>query len=67
MMNDKDWEGIIPAGTPIAQVIPFKRDRWKNSLGNKNDLDDINQNSLKLQTKFFDKYKNMFWEKKNYE
>ena len=23
------WEGIIPAGTPIAQVIPFKRDSWK--------------------------------------
>lgn len=25
----KDFEGIIPAGTPLFQVIPFKRDDWK--------------------------------------
>jgi len=23
------WEGILEAGTPIAQVIPFKREPWK--------------------------------------
>jgi hypothetical protein len=67
VINDPDFDGLIPKGTPIAQVIPFKRDRWKNSLGNENDRDNIIQNSLKLQTKFFDKYKSMFWEKKNYE
>jgi hypothetical protein len=22
------WEGIIPHGTPFAQIIPFKRDEW---------------------------------------
>jgi hypothetical protein len=22
------WTGIIPAGTPIAQLIPIKRDKW---------------------------------------
>ena len=25
----KDFEGILEAGTPIAQVIPFKRESWK--------------------------------------
>ena len=25
----EDFEGIIEAGTPIAQVIPFKRENWK--------------------------------------
>jgi len=25
----KDFEGTIPAGTPIAQVIPFRREEWK--------------------------------------
>ena len=25
----KDFNGIIPKGTPIAQVIPMKRDKWK--------------------------------------
>jgi len=26
----KDFEGIIPTGTPIVQVIPFKRDNWEH-------------------------------------
>ena len=26
----KDFEGIIPAGTPYAQIIPFKRESWKS-------------------------------------
>jgi hypothetical protein len=67
VINDPDFDGLIPQGTPIAQVIPFKRDIWKNSLGNKNDIDNVTQNAFKLQTRFFDKYKNMFWEKKHYE
>lgn len=24
----KDFEGVIPAGTPIMQIIPFKREDW---------------------------------------
>jgi hypothetical protein len=28
------WTGIIPAGTPIAQIIPFKRENWKYSIEN---------------------------------
>ena len=67
VINDPSFDGLIPKGTPIAQVIPFKRDSWKASLGDKNDLENIFQNQMKLQAKFFDKYKNMFWEKKNYE
>ena len=27
----KDFEGIIPAGTPILQLIPFKRESWRSS------------------------------------
>jgi hypothetical protein len=26
----KDFEGIIPMGTPLVQIIPFKRDDWKS-------------------------------------
>lgn len=25
----KDFEGVIPAGTPIVQLLPFKRENWK--------------------------------------
>jgi hypothetical protein len=28
----KDFEGVIPKGTPIVQVIPFKRDDWESSI-----------------------------------
>lgn len=27
-----DFEGIIPKGTPMAQIIPFKRDSWKMEI-----------------------------------
>lgn len=29
-----NWSGIIEAGTPIAQVIPFKRESWHNEIDN---------------------------------
>jgi hypothetical protein len=28
----EDFEGIIPKGTPMAQIIPFKRDNWKMEI-----------------------------------
>jgi hypothetical protein len=67
VINDPNFEGLIPKGTPIAQVIPFKRDSWKNFLGNENDAKDANEIKFKLQQKFFDKYKSIFWDKKQYK
>ncbi len=67
IINDPFFEGLIPKGTPIAQVIPIKRDSWKMSLGNKKELDALNKVLRKLQSKFFDKYKNMFWLRKEYK
>lgn len=26
------WTGILPAGTPYAQIIPFKREDWKSEV-----------------------------------
>lgn len=28
----KDFTGLIPQGTPIAQIIPFKRENWDSEL-----------------------------------
>lgn len=28
----KDWEGLIPKGTPFLQIIPFKRDDWNSEV-----------------------------------
>lgn len=67
VINDPNFEGLIPKGTPIAQVIPIKRDAWKMEFGGQEEL--INQANItvKLQTRFFDRYKTMFWTRKEYK
>jgi hypothetical protein len=67
VINDPSFEGLIPMGTPIAQVIPLKRDSWKMKPGNQEDLVRQATVTQRLQTKFFDRYKNMFWSKKEYK
>jgi hypothetical protein len=31
--RDPDFNGILPAGTPVAQCLPLKRDRWTAQFG----------------------------------
>jgi hypothetical protein len=66
VMKDTKFEGLIPAGTPIAQVIPFKRDSWKMELGGKEELKSAQQTSLRLRRTFFDGYRNNFRQEKDY-
>jgi hypothetical protein len=59
------FEGIIKEGTPIAQIIPLKREQWiseKELYSEKNDF--IFNNIMK--TNFMRSYKNKFWTKKEY-
>jgi hypothetical protein len=60
------FEGVIPEGTPIAQVIPIKRDTWKSE---KKDYDPekepISRNIMR--TNMMRTYKNKFWSKKEYK
>jgi hypothetical protein len=67
VLNDLSFTGLIPAGTPIAQVIPFKRDSWEMSLGNIGDMQEVNNINAKLQTKIFDGYKTLFRQPKDYK
>lgn len=55
---------IIPAGTPIAQVIPFKRDAWKLVLSN--NIKPANDVRSYINSQFFDRYKRLFWKRKSY-
>jgi len=66
VINDPKWEGIILKGTPIAQVIPFKRDSWKARYGNEKDAQRVGKKTNEIGTMFFNKYKKMFWNKKEY-
>jgi hypothetical protein len=67
VINDPAFEGLIPKGTPIAQVIPFKRDSWKMNIGSHIEFMEQNNITQKLNTKFFDKYKSMFWNRKDFK
>lgn len=67
VLNDPKFEGIIPAGTPIAQVIPFKRESWEMKMGTEKELIEQVEVQNKLQTKFFDRYKTMFRSPKEYK
>jgi hypothetical protein len=66
ILNDVNFEGLIPAGTPMVQIIPIKRDDWKMSLGSKKDLDNLEVIKATLSVKYFNKYKSLFWHKKSY-
>jgi hypothetical protein len=67
VINDPEFEGLIPKGTPIAQVIPVKRDDWKMQFGEEKEFKDQAKVTQKLSTTFFDRYKNMFRQDKSYK
>jgi len=66
ILNNPKWEGIIPAGTPMAQVLPFKRDSWEHKIGSNKEIEEQNKVTNKLKTVFFNSYKRQFWFKKEY-
>lgn len=61
-----DFEGLIPAGTPFLQVIPFKRDNWKAVEDNKI-IKHSKYLKFKSQAKAFGFYKKNSWRKKVFE
>jgi hypothetical protein len=62
---DKNFKGVIKRGTPIAQVIPFKRESWGMEIINKDPKN--HQNGLKkLSSKISDAYKTFWWTKKEW-
>jgi hypothetical protein len=59
------FEGLVPQGTPIAQILPFKREQWQ--LNKKNGLILEGENMLrKSKSVFYNWYKKTYWERKEY-
>ena len=56
---------IIQKGTPLIQVIPFKRENWKMSV-KKSELDTYRE-KMKLSQFLKDNYKKLFWKKKSFK
>lgn len=62
----KDFEGVIEKGTPIMQIIPFKRDSWEVQK-NAEVFYEARKHGLRANNSFFDYYKKNQWKKKYYE
>lgn len=63
---NKNFSGIIEAGTPIVQILPFKREKWQ-----KQEEEFDQEYSKRANHSFFSKivksYRNQFWTKKEYK
>lgn len=68
ILKDVNFTGLIPAGTPIAQVIPFKRDSWEIRFDEQEkSMSELTSKQSLLRSKFFDGYKTLFRQDKEYK
>ncbi len=63
-----DKPTLLKEGTPMVQVIPFKREKWKMNI-EREDFNPVEEdlNMIKRQSKIFDNYKTKYWNKKEYK
>jgi len=61
-----NFEGIIEKGTPIAQILPIKRDHWLTDLKDYDPSTEIIEHNI-MKLKILRGYKNFFWSRKKYE
>ena len=61
-----NFEGIIEAGTPFLQIIPFKREKWEKHFNS--ELEEVGRKSNHLASRvFYGWYKKNIWQKKEYK
>ena len=60
-----DFDGIIPKGTPIISIFPFKRESWKSHI---EEYDEKNtfEGSMIIKSYLQNAYKKLYWSKKEY-
>ena len=64
---DRDFEGIIPAGTPFMQIIPIKRESWSSEIGNEEDKKEVEQTMFDVARKIGGFYAKNSWVKKDFK
>jgi hypothetical protein len=68
VFNDPLFQGLIPAGTPMALVIPFKRDSFECVVEtlNESNADRIDKQNTTMISHYYDTYRRLFWAGKDY-
>lgn len=61
-----DFEGVLPAGTPIVQLFPFKREAWNMQIGEA-DQTELSNSQLQLNHKLMGGYKTQWWRRKEFK
>lgn len=61
-----DFEGIISRGTPIAQIIPIKRESWASKI-NPYSYRYVQKKKLEFFQHIYRSYKNQYWHRKDYK
>jgi hypothetical protein len=68
ILIEKDFKGIIKQGTPLVQVIPFKREDWKMEVVPTSQASlELTKQRLNLRSNFAHSYKNKYRSKKEYK
>ena len=62
----EDFEGVIPKGTPMLQVIPFKRDNWKSEVKPPYSEKENKEIQDSLMNQGNRNYLKKYWHKKTY-
>lgn len=67
----KGFTGLIPAGTPYAQILPFKRENWTSEIVDKISQQEMYtknaENSRKYRVPNGGVYQKEVWERRTYE
>jgi hypothetical protein len=61
----KGFSGLIPAGTPMFQIVPIKRESWE-SHASAYDEDANLIRHTKLKKHLFNSYQKSFWQRKSF-
>lgn len=64
----KGFKGIIKQGTPLVQVIPFRREDWKMEVADASESESfLKKHRMNLRSTFNNGYKNKFRSPKEYK
>ena len=64
------WEGVIPAGTPYVQILPFKRENWSHEIEFQQQqeiYDKMMKNANFYRQPDGGVYKNKVWSRREYK
>lgn len=61
------FEGVVKKGTPIAQVIPFRRENWKAEFTKTDENEFAYQINRGFLNTLKDNYVSRYWSRKKYE